>query len=83
MKDRFKFDESTRLGRVLGRIFGGDERNLVDFSIGLGIPGATMAAIGLYMSCTNIWMTIFATTLIVFCVWALCKALKMYFNILK
>lgn len=40
MKDRFKFDKSTRLGRVLSTIFGDDERNLVGFSMGLGIPAA-------------------------------------------
>ena len=45
MEDKFKFNESSRLGKVLSRIFGGDERNLVNFSIGLGIPGAITAAI--------------------------------------
>lgn len=83
MEDKFKFDESTRLGRVLSRIFGGDERNLVNFSLGLGIPAAIMASIGLFMTCTNIWMGIFAIVLVAFCVWALYNALKMYSNILK
>ena len=83
MKDKFKFNESTRLGRVLSWIFGGDERNLVSFSLGLGIPAAVMAAIGMFMSCTNIWMAIFAIALVTFCVWALYNALKTYSNILK
>ena len=83
MEDKFKFDESTRLGRVLSRIFGGDERNLVNFSLGLGIPAAVMTSIGLFMTCTNIWMVIFAIALVAFCIWALYNALKMYSNISK
>ena len=83
MKDRFKFGKSTRLERVLSTIFGDDERILVGFSIGLGIPPIIAGVIGMFMSCTNIWMVIFTIVLVTFCIWALYNAIKMYLNMLK
>lgn len=67
------------LSRGMGKVFGNDQRNVVYFALGLGIPGIFLAFVGLFMTG---WghpiLMVFDFLLFVFVCWVVWMTWKIY-----
>lgn len=68
------------LSRGLGFLFNNDQRNIVYFAVGLGVPAVLISFVGLYATAWGhpvlIAFSIFITLFVVWVVYSLIKLLK-------